>query len=329
MIARRELLIALGVGALSTAMPLLAQQQPRLWHIGILAARSRPSSPNDPYAAFTKGMSELGYIEGKDYAYEWVYADGDYTRLPGLAAELVRRKVDIIVPTNSVAALAAQRATNTIPIVVAVTPDPVAEGFAASLARPGGNMTGQSATFIELSPKFLELLRVAVPKLSLVAVVVNPGSNSHPALRDAIQSAAEKLHMHLRSWSMGSPEDFERGFAAMSREGVQGVVVLTDAFFLLHRQQLTSLALKFRLPSIYYQEEYVASGGLLSYGFNLADMYRSSASFVDKIMKGAKPGDVPFAQPTRFFLVINRKTAKALGLKIPQELLLRADRVIE
>jgi putative ABC transport system substrate-binding protein len=241
----------------------------------------------------------------------------------------VRRKVDIIVPTSSVAALAAHRATLTIPIVVPATPDPVAFGFAASLARPGGNMTGRSAAFIDLSPKLLELLGITVPKLSRVAVVVNPGMNTHPALREALQSAAAKLDMQLRSWSMRSQEEFEPGFAAMSRDGVQGVVVLTDAFFFLHRQRLASLALKFGLPSIYYEEEYVEAGGLISYGNNLADMYRSSASFVDKIMKGAKPGDLPFEQPTRYALVINRKTAKALRLTIPQELLLRADKVIE
>jgi putative ABC transport system substrate-binding protein len=323
------LLIALVASALAAPLGSFPQQQTTVWRIGILAVRSRPSSSADAYSAFAQGMSDMGYVEGKDYVFEWVFADGKYERLPDLAAELVRRKVDVIVATASVAAQAAQRATRTIPIVAAVTPDPVVLGLAASLARPGGNVTGLSANAIDLSPKLLELLIAAVPKLSRVAVLVNPASQNHVLFSKAFQAAARKADVQMRPVDVRSAEDFEPAFASMSREGVQAVIVLTDAFFFIHRQRLADLAAKSRLPSIYYQREYVEAGGLMSYGESLAEFYRRSASFVDKILKGAKPGDLPFEQPTRFYLVINRKTAKALGLALPQELLLRADEVIE
>jgi len=325
---RRELLIALGAGVLITALPALAQK-PRLWRIGILALRSRPSSPGDAYDAFAQGMSDMGYVEGKDYVFDWVYADGNYDRLAGLAAELVQRKVDVIVTTSAVGAQAAQRTTRTIPIVSAVTVDPVRDGLAASLAHPGGNVTGLSPSVIDVSPKLLELMVTAVPKLSRVGVLVNPTSTTHASLRDALQSAALKLDLKLRPVEARSPEDFEPGFGALKREGVQALIVLPDALFFLHRQRLVDQAARSRLPSVYYNQEYVEAGGLMSYGENLAEFYRRSAALVDKILKGAKPADLPFAQPTRFFLVINRKTANAIGVSIPQELLLRADKVIE
>jgi putative ABC transport system substrate-binding protein len=326
--ARRDLLVALGLGVLSSGLPAFAQQH-RVWRIGILALRSRPSSPGDAYDAFPQGMSDMGYVEGRDYVFDWVYADGNYDRLPGLAAELVQRKVDVIVTTSAVGAQAAQRITRTIPIVSAVTVDPVRDGLAASLARPGGNVTGLSPSVIDVSPKVLELMTIAVPKLSRVGVLVNPTSPTHASIHDALQSAALKLDLKLRPVEARSPEDFEPGLATLRREGVQAVIILPDAFFFLHRQRLVDQAAKSRLPSMYYNQEYVEAGGLMSYGENLAEFYRRSAALVDKILKGAKPGDLPFAQPTRFFLVINRKTANAIGLAFPQELLLRADRVIE
>ena len=330
MISRRATLIALALGALTAPPGSRAQQQRKPWRIGILAVRSRPSSPTDSYAALARGMSDLGYVEGKDYVFEWVYADGIYERLPELAAELVRRKVDLIVATATPAAQAARSATRTIPIVAVVAPDPVASGLAASLARPGGNVTGLSANFIDLSPKLLELLTAAVPKLSRVAVLVNHDNPQlHVVLGKAVQAAAQKVAVQVLPVEVRSAEDFEPGFAAMSRERVQAVIVLPDAFFLSHRQRLAELAAKARLPSIYYYREYVEAGGLMSYGDNLVEFFRRSAYFVDKILKGAKPGDLPFEQPTRFYLVINRRTARALGITLSQELLLRADEVIE
>ena len=329
MIRRRKLLAALGAAALSAAFPSLAQQRSKPWRIGVLASRSRPSSPDDPYASFAKGMSEFGYVEGKDYVYDWVYADGHYERLSELAAELVRRKVDIIVATSSVGAQAAHAATRTIPIVAASALEPVTMGLATSLARPGGNVTGLAGSGYDKSPKYLELLIAAVPKLSRVTILVNPASPTHNVMGDFLRSAAQKLDLQLRSRGMRSTEDIEPGFAAMAREGVQGLIVLPDAFFFLERRRLADQATKYRLPTVCSQEEYADAGSLMSYGQSLADYYRYSASLVDKILKGAKPGDLPFEQPTRFTLVINRKTAKAIGLAIPQELLLRADRVIE
>ena len=328
--ARRQLLIALGAGALAAPLACFAQQQRKPWRIGILAVRSRPSSPTDSYAALARGMSDLGYVEGKDYVFEWVYADGIYERLPELAAELVRRKVDLIVATATPAAQAARSATRTIPIVAVVAPDPVASGLAASLARPGGNVTGLSANFVDLSPKLLELLTAAVPKLSRVAVLVNHDNPQlHVVLGKAVQAAAQKVAVQVLPVEVRSAEDFEPGFAAMSRERAQAVIVLPDAFFFSHRQRLAELAAKARLPSIYYYREYVEAGGLMSYGDNLVEFFRRSAYFVDKILKGAKPGDLPFEQPTRFYLVINRRTARALGITLSQELLLRVDEVIE
>jgi len=254
---------------------------------------------------------------------------GNYDRLPGLAAELVQRKVDVIVATSTVAAQAAQRATRTIPIVAAISLDPVGDGFAASLARPGGNVTGLSHNAIDKSPKVLELLIAAVPGLSRVGVLVNPSRPAHASLNAALQSAAARLDLKLRTVQARSVEDLEPGFAAMKHEGIQAVVVLPDAFYILRRQQLVSQAARFRLPSMYYLQDFVEAGGLMSYGDSLAGFYRRSASLVDKILKGARPADLPFEQPTRFYLAINRKTAKALGLTLPQELLLRADKVIE
>jgi putative ABC transport system substrate-binding protein len=327
---RRKLLVAVCLGALAAALPSIAQQQGKIWRIGFLAPRSRPTASDpDVYSAFPQGMRELGYVEGKNFVVEWRFADGKFERLPGLAAELVRMKVDVIVAAGTVATEVAQRATTTIPIVIAASVDPVGSGFVKSLARPGGNITGLSLATSDFSPKHLELLMTAVPKLSRVAVLVSPDNSAHPGVLKSVQAASQKLGVQVLPVNARTPEDIERGFAMMKRERAEAVIVAADAFFFLQRRQIAELALRHRLASMASNREYAAAGGLMSYGQNIADFYRRAATFVDKILKGAKPGELPIEQPAIFELIINRKTAEALGLAIPQELLLRADRVIE
>ena len=327
---RRKLLVAVGLGVLVAPLAAFAQQPGKVWRIGFLAPRSRPT-PSDPdvYSAFPQGMRELGYVEGKIFVVEWRFADGKFERLPGLAAELVKMKVDVIVAAGTVATEAAQRATTTIPIVIAASLDPVGSGFVKSLARPGGNITGLSLATSDFSPKHLELLMTAMPKLSRVAVLVNPDNSAHPGVLKSVQAAAQKLGVQVLTVNARTPEDIERGIAMMRRERAEGVIVAADAFFILQRRQIAELALRHRLASIAANREHAEAGDLMSYGQNVADFYRRAATFVDKILKGAKPGDLPIEQPAIFELVINRKTAKTLGITIPQELLLRADKVIE
>jgi putative ABC transport system substrate-binding protein len=257
------------------------------------------------------------------------FADGKTGPLPDLAAELVRLKVDVIVATGTPVYQALQKATKIIPIVITVSADPVGEGFAASLARPGGNITGLSSANLDLTAKHLELLMTAVPRLSRVAVLINPAHRGHPARLKIIQAAALKTGMQVLPVDAPTPDGIERGFASMSRERAQAVIILGDSFFDQQERQITALALKHRLPSIFVVRDYVEAGGLMSYGQNLADNYRRAATYVDKILKGAKPGDLPIEQPTKFELVVNLKTAKALGIRIPNSILVRADKVIE
>ena len=330
MTTRRHILIAIGAGALAAPMTALSQQKGKVWRIGFLAPRSRPTSAEpDVYSAFPQGMRELGYVEGKNFIIEWRFADGNFERLPGLAAELVLMKVDVIVAAGTVATQVAQRATTTIPIVIAASLDPVGSGFVKSLTRPGGNITGLSLATSDFSPKHLELLMTAVPKLSRVAVLVNPDNSAHPAVLKSVQAAAQKLGVQVLPVNARTPEDIERGFAMMKRERAEAVIVAADAFFVLQWRQIAELALRHRLASMATNRQHAEAGGLMSYGQNVADFYRRAATFVDKILKGAKPGELPIEQPAIFELVINRKTAKALGISLPQELLLRADKVIE
>ena len=329
MITRRKLLAGLGFGALAPAFPSLAQQ-PKVRRIGFLALRSRSTAPNpDPYYdAFVKGMRELGYVEGKNLVTEWRFADGKYGRLPALATELVQMKVEVVV-TQGPGTQALQRVTSTIPIVFVVITDAVGSGVVANLARPGGNATGLSLMAVDLSPKHLELLKTMIPRLSSVAVLVNFGNAGHPAILKSVQAAAQQVGIEVLPVNARAPEEIERGFATMTRERAEAVIVAGDAFFVGQRRQIAGLALKNRMPSMFLDRGDVQAGGLMSYGQNLTDFYRRGATYVDKILKGAKPGELPIEQPTKIHLAINRKTAKAFGLKIPQELLLRADEVIE
>ena len=329
MITRRTFLSGLWAGALAPAFPALAQQA-KVARIGFLGVNSRstPSNLAVQYDAFILGMRELGYVEGKNLLIEWRFADGKYERLPGLAAELVRMKVEVLV-THGTGTQAALRATSIIPVVTAFAIDPVGSGFAASLARPGGNITGLSNITTDVSPKHIELLKTIIPELFHVAFLMNPGNPGHSAILKSVQVAGQRVAIRVLPLEARTSEQIERGFAMMTRERTGAVVVAADAFFIAQRLQIAELALKNRMPSTFPYREPVEAGGLMSYGQDITDFFRRSATYVDKILKGAKPADLPIEQPTRFHLAINRKTAKALGILIPKELLLRADEVIE
>ncbi len=306
-----------------------AQQAAKVWRIGYLS----PSSPSDPgwsrrLGALRQGLHELGYAEGQNIVIESRWAEGQLDRLPGLAAELVRLKVDIIVTYAQPAIQAAKQAIGTIPIVMAGIIDPVATGFVATFARPGGNITGLSLMALELVGKQLEILKEVVPKLSRVAILTNPNAGTAPQLRHA-QEAARALGLGLQPVEARSPGEIDGAFAAMTREQADAVIVLIDGMFINHRTRIADLAAQRRLPAVYGISDHVEAGGLMAYGASVLDRYRRAATFVDKILKGAKPADLPVEQPTKFELVINLKTAKALGLTIPQSLLLRADEVLQ
>jgi ABC-type uncharacterized transport system substrate-binding protein len=312
--------------------PLAAEgQQPaKIPRVGFLS----PGSSSDPRNALTlgalrQGLRELGYVEGQNIAIESRWAEGRYDRLSGLAAELVRLKVDVIATYTAPAIQATKQATATIPIVMGGVIDPVAPGFVTSLARPGGNITGLSIMAPEMVDKQLEILKEAVPKITRVAVLGNPANpGTAPQLRHA-QDAARALKLQLQSIAVLGPSDIDTAFAAMIKERADAVLVLVDAMFEEHRTRITDIAVSRRLPSVYGLKNFVEAGGLLYYGAHEAERFRRAAIFIDKILKGAKPGDLPVEQPTKFELVINMKTAKALGLTIPQTLLQRADQVIQ
>ena len=324
-----------GAGAVLLAAPLgaEAQQAGKIYRIGYLSTGSSPgSSTAAPHllAAFRQGLRDLGWVEGQNIIIEYRFAEGRLERLPDLAAELVRFKVDTIVAPAIQDAAAAKNATGTIPIVMVAVTDPVGTGLIASLARPGGNVTGLAFSVgVETYGKGLELLKETVPKVRRVAILWNP---TNPASRLAIREvnvAARSLGVQLQLLEARGPNDFDGAFAVMAKERPGALFVVSDASFILHRARLAELAARSRLPAIYGAREYVDAGGLMSYGPSIADLFRRAATYVDKILKGAKPADLPVEQPTKFELVINMKTAKALGLAIAQTLLLRADQVIE
>ena len=326
---RRKLIIALGASALSVPFA-FAQQQNKVWRIGYLDFGFRKATMDSGrYAAFIDGLRELGYVEGRNLAIEARFAEGNTDRLNEYAAELVRQKVDLLLTAGSETNLAVRRATTTIPVIVIATADPVHDGYAASLARPGSNFTGMTNGQVDTVQKLVELLTVAAPKLKRVAVLTTPTSYSGPAMLLQVQAAAGQMGKQIVPIYARTPEEIERGFATMVRERIDAIVILANAFMLAQRAQIAALAFKHRLPSIYPQWSYAEAGGLMSYGADTNDNARRAGIFVDKILKGTKPGDIPFEQPTRYYLVINRKTANALGIKLTSELLTRADRVIE
>jgi len=312
--------------------PLTVEAQPteRPARIGLLGTASL-SDARVPRLlhAFRQGLRELGYVEGQNVVIELRLAEGQYDRLPGLAAELVRLKVDIIVVAGPPAIQAAKRATETIPIIMASVGDPVTTGFVASLARPGGNITGISLMLHELVAKQLELLKEVVPKVSRVACLGNPANPAYaPQLRHA-QDAAQALGVRLQVLEARDRGEIDSAFAAITAERAGAVIFLGDTVLLDHRTRIADHAVRRRLPTVFPLSESVEAGGLLAYGPSLADGFRRAARYVDKVLKGAKVADLPIEQPTTFELVINLKTAKALGLTIPQAVLQRADRVIQ
>ncbi len=330
MTTRRRFLVARGAGVLAAPRGSLAQPASKGARIGFLYYGSRQTAlDTGRYNAFIHGMGELGYTEGKNFTLEARFADGKAERPPALAAELVRLKVDVIVATGTPVYRALQHATTTIPVVITLTFDPVGDGFAASMARPGGNITGLSISAADLGPKLYELLKAAVPKLFRVAVLMNPANPAHPSRVIGIMSAAQKVGSQVVLAEASTVQEVEREFAMMTKERAKAAIILADGFFLQESRSIATQALKHRLPSISQLRELVEAGSLMSYGPNSLDNFRRAATYVDKILKGAIPGDLPFEQPTRYHLVINRKTAMSLGLTIPEALLRQADEVIQ
>jgi putative ABC transport system substrate-binding protein len=324
---RQTLASLLGFGIAGASA--LAQQQSKVFRIGYLSSSARPTSVNSAFAAFRQGMREHGYIEGKNVVIESRFADGVYERLPDLAAELLELKMDVIVADASPSIRAMQKATNTVPIVMGATGDPVGSGFVKSLAQPGGNITGLALMSSDVSAKLLDLLREVVPHLSRVGVLVSPTSSTYRAILDNVQAAAGKVGIEIVSVEARTPLEIESGFAAMVRSRSEAVIVGVTPLFVQQQNQIAELAAKHRLPSISGNRGYAEAGGLMSYGQNIADNLRRAATYVDKILKGAKAGELPVEQPTTFEFVVNLKTAKGLSLTIPQSLLLRADEVIK
>jgi putative ABC transport system substrate-binding protein len=307
-----------------------AQQAAKVPRIGFVSAATSGVS-SFALDAFRQGLRELGWVEGQNIVVDYRFAEGRSDRLPDLAAELVQLKVDIIVAEATQGVAAAKNATKTIPIVmISGSADPVGLGFIASLARPGGNVTGLSYSVgPEIVGKGLELLKEIVPKVRRVAILSNPASPVQPLFIREVNGAARKLGVQLQLLEVRGPDEFEGAFAAMAKERVGALLVVADAVLIFHRSRLVDLAARSRLPAAYSTRASVEAGGLMSYGPSVRDLFRRSATFVDKILKGAKPGDLPVEQPTTFELVINLKTARALGLTIPPSLLRQADEVIQ
>ena len=330
MISRRAFVASLTGGLLTAPLAAEAQQAAKVARLGFLALNLAANPPLPE--AFRQGLRDLGYVEGRNVVIEYRDAEGKYDRFPALAAELVASKVEVIVVTTVPSALAAQQATSTIPIVFIGIGDPVASGLVTSLARPGGNVTGLSFLATDLVGKRLELLTQAVPGVSPVAVLWQPGAVPERTDKDMqreTEVTARALGVRPQFVEARGPADFDRAFLDMTRARAGALSVQPSAMFFNVRRRLVELAAKNRLPAVYTSREFADAGGLMAYGPNVADLYRRAATYVDKILRGTKPAKLPVEQITKFELVINLKTAKALGLTIPQSLLLRADEVLQ
>ena len=321
---RRAFLSTMAGGLLAAPLAAEGQQPRKVPRIGVLGGQSPEISP--PILVLREGLRELGYVEGQSIAIEWRWAQGKDERYSDLAAELVKLKVDIIVAPTTAGAQAAQRATKTIPIVMGFVSDPVALGLVANVARPGGNITGLGVPTPEIAGKRLQLLREVAPTVARVAVLSDP---SQPADLRGTEAAAQALGVQLQVWKVESGGELDRAFTAIARERTAGIIILGSTTLFANRARIAQLAVRYRLPTSAWARELTEAGCLMSYGANLHDVARRAAYFVDRILKGAKPGDLPIEQPTKFELVINLKTAKALGLTIPPSLLGRADEVIQ
>jgi len=302
-------------------------QQPALpRRIGVLFVAFSPESKEAQ--AFRQGLRDAGYAEGRDVVIEWRFANSDYDRIPGLVADLVQRKVDVIVIDSTPGVQAVKRATSTIPIVMTIIGDPVGSGLVANLAHPGGNVTGLSMMAPEIWAKRLQLLKDTIPRLARVAVLSNPDVAWQPKAVESLKTVAPSLSIQLSFVSVRTPEEIGPAFSAVRPARAQALYVFNDALLIVHRGTVIRLAAKANLPTIFGERRFADEGGLMSYGPNWPDAWRRSAGYVDKILKGAKPGDLPIEQPTKFEFVINLKTAKALGITIPESILVRADEII-
>jgi putative ABC transport system substrate-binding protein len=320
--------IALGVaGAILLVVRVEAQQPAKVPRIGVLAVLS-PAAVRARIEAFRSGLNELGYIEGKNIVVESRYAEGKFDQVSKLASELVRLKLDLIVTAGPQATRPAKQATSSIPIVMAFDSDPVGNGFVSSLARPGGNVTGLSALSPEITGKQLELLKEMIPTLARVAVLGNSAEPANPQTLKETELAASAFKIQLQYLDVQAPNDIEIAFQTASRQRAQAALILLSPITFSQRKQIAGLATKSRLPAIYPFPEFVEDGGLITYSVSFTDLFRRTAVYVDKILKGAKPADLPVEQPTKFELVINLKAAKQIGLTIPPNVLARADRVI-
>jgi putative ABC transport system substrate-binding protein len=328
--ARLGLALILFIGLVGAPLTAGTQQPAKVPRIGWLSIASHTAEVSHLLEAFSQGLRELGYVEGRTITIEYRFADGRPERLPGLAAELVGLKVDVIVTPNPAGTQAAKQATRTIPIVMLSEIDPVGSGLVASLARPGGNITGLTPTAgPEIVGKHLELLKQTVPKVSRVAVLRNPTNPDSAPMTREVEGAARRLGVQLQMLDVRLPDELDGAFAAMTRDRAGALLLLWDTMFILHRERIASLAARSRLPTVAGARDMAEVGFLLTYGRSTPHAFRRAATYVDKILKGAKPGDLPIEQATKFELTINVKTAKALGLTIPPSVLARADALIQ
>ena len=325
---RNAVLALLATGAASPAC--LAQRQDKVWRIGFMGQIGRPESfATHIFSSLPLGLRELGYVEGKNLVIEWRFGDSRLERLPGMAADLVQAKMDVIVAAGTLSALAAQKATTTIPIVFGNVSDPVGTGLVRSLARPEGNITGLSTISTEISTKVMQMLLRLVPRPTRVALLTNPLNPNHVRAVKDIQATGQQFGVRVQTVEARTPQEIEPAFAAMAQDGADALIVPMDGLFIQQRRQVAGLAARYQLPSASTDGEYAKEGGLLSYGTDQHAIFRHVAGYVDKILKGARPADLPVEQPTKFDLIINRKTAKTLGRTIPQSLLISATDVID
>jgi putative ABC transport system substrate-binding protein len=327
---RREFMALIGGAA--AGLPFAARAQPvgKVWRIGVLTGSARPAVlETSIFGGFPQGMRELGYVEGRDYVVEWRFAEAKPERYAEFAEELARLKADILVAGAPEAVRYLQKAAPQTPIVMALSTDPVGNGFATSLAHPGGNITGLANSLDDTTPRQLELLMEAVPRLARIGVLANSSSPNYASVARGLFAATLAKGLNVAMADVRSAEEFDHAFARLLGENVQAMMLGSNALFDLNRPRIAEFAIKNRLPSVFGSREYVEAGGLMSYGESFRDFFRRSAAYVDKIIKGAKAGDLPIEQPNRFYLTINLKTAKAIGLELPAALVSRADDVVE
>lgn len=324
---RRDTILALAALAVAP-LAALAQRQDRVWRLGVLNTGDRALLESREIAAFRQALRELGYDEGRNLVIEWRFADGDVSRLPGLAGELARLRPDVILAGGTPSSRAAQNATKTIPIVFASVGDPLGVGLVKSLAHPGGNVTGLSNLNVDVGPKRLELLLSIAPRPARIGVLVHPDNPNHAILLKNVQAAAEKRRVAVVRVPARTVQDIDDAFPSMRRQKADALLVALDGFFQQQRRQIADLAARHRMPSMTAERMYAEAGCLLSYGSSFAEAYRRVATYVDKILKGAKPGDLPVEQPTKLELVVNARTAAAIGVVVPKALLELADEVI-